>query len=911
MSPSPDVDKLAYFVSCMAYNHSAKTGDYHYELTECDLENGRWRVRVPSYSLCADTTPSPAKRIDNCRISCEAGYYFDLGDLTCRMCRPGTFSLGGGVLFDTWEDLPQGFYTQVDRYGWQPSGDFLASLGGPCAATLTYTVHLVKPGNLSYVYQYSDKDVIFDFELSGAGRVSSLQTLIFVHPCSLLTKFFNSLTDHQAQNDQCQSIGDSKEYRWPSATRKGEWKQQTVHLKTGQNVLQWKTIGMDTHQAKPVLIKAIEISGVDFTSSCNPCRPGTYSQGGARSCMECPENHFSPREASTCTSCNNLTEFAPRASANCLTRKMCTRKDYYETRTPCDANNQTRQVFKWLQPKICRDDIKEAVQLPTASENHECPPCNPGMDYGNSSKCEFCPRNTFSDGRAGCKNCPPNTTPNYGYQIIRWTEMPQLMSAACMEPDGSSCSSSMGWQCGGSFIHSGHHHTDGAYLLLSLNVAGFRSKGGVMGGHRLEVGSITFSFQLDCKSKCEFVFMQGSETKGVSLIQSWTESQSRQEFTHIIMQNDSYTFSWAFQKLKLGQDPMDAELDDDVAKIFSINITNTIDGGAAVCLPCHQELEDRGCIPCPSGQYIDPNTTACTPCPPDTTVSDPLAYGEDSCKACGPGLSSFDGVSCTTKCIFTLDGTQYDLRSLTNQWTKEDLILSTQSVTLGDELIGVAKDISFMNIETINEFVQIGFKDDLHFFYSTPLSTRSCPQGRTTVITLHCDPSKKDNGTIQLPSRCPDGTCDGCNFNFLWASDAACPVCTESDFKTVKGECVNGLQMIHYLPPSHCLVKQSMPTTKNIPCTTHIPLELQAVIAVTIALAIFLCGLMIYFWKKTQRLEYKYMKLVQSSGGRDEVELPPAESCALDDGEEEEIQFNQPRATGILNRIKAMTGKVQ
>nr|CAD7198798.1 unnamed protein product [Timema douglasi] len=256
-------------------------GDYHYELTECDLENGRWRVRVPSYSLCADTTPSPAKRIDNCRISCEAGYYFDLGDLTCRMCHPGTFSLGGGVLFDTWEDLPQGFYTQVEsfrssfasagrftvdvncsRYGWQPSGDFLASLGGPCAATLTYTVHLVKPGNLSYVYQYSDKDVIFDFEeRRGVGRVSSLQTPIFVHPCSLLTKFFDSLTDHQAQNDQCQSIGDSKEYRWPSATRKGEWKQQTVHLKTGQNVLQWKTIGMDTHQAKPVLIKAIEISG--------------------------------------------------------------------------------------------------------------------------------------------------------------------------------------------------------------------------------------------------------------------------------------------------------------------------------------------------------------------------------------------------------------------------------------------------------------------------------------------------------------------------------------------------------------------------------------------------------------------------------------------------------------------------
>jgi hypothetical protein len=44
-------------------------------------------------------------------------------------------------------------------------------------------------------------------------------------------------------------------------TREGEWKQQTVRLKAGQNVLQWKTIGMDVHQGKPVLIKSIEISG--------------------------------------------------------------------------------------------------------------------------------------------------------------------------------------------------------------------------------------------------------------------------------------------------------------------------------------------------------------------------------------------------------------------------------------------------------------------------------------------------------------------------------------------------------------------------------------------------------------------------------------------------------------------------
>lgn len=97
---------------------------------------------------------------------------------------------------------------------------------------------------------------------------------------------------------------------------------------------------------------------------------------------------------------------------------------------------QTQKVYKWLQPKICREDVPEAARLPPASEKHECPPCNPGMDYRNASICEFCPKDMYSDGKTSCKRCPPNTTPNYGYHIHHWTEMPKMMSAACMEIDG-------------------------------------------------------------------------------------------------------------------------------------------------------------------------------------------------------------------------------------------------------------------------------------------------------------------------------------------------------------------------------------------------------------------------------------------------------------------------------------------
>jgi hypothetical protein len=77
------------------------------------------------------------------------------------------------------------------------------------------------------------------------------------------------------------------------------------------------------------------------------------------------------------------------------------------------------------------------------------------------------------------------------------------------------------------------------------------------------------------------------------LIQSWSEAKEKQEFRHSILQNDSYTFSWAFQKVPLGEritewERLNEALHNDEARIYSINVSNTIDGGATMCLPCHQ-----------------------------------------------------------------------------------------------------------------------------------------------------------------------------------------------------------------------------------------------------------------------------------------------------------------------------------
>ncbi|RXG73021.1 hypothetical protein Avbf_14709, partial [Armadillidium vulgare] len=175
--------------------------------------------------------------------------------------------------FASWERLPRGFHAHTEafrsaftvgrrrgevdcaQYGWQPRNDVLASSGGPCAAVLVYTVRLVKPGALLYTYQYTDADIIFQFQ----------------------------------------------------------------------------------------------------------------------------------------------------GSPKCLKRPPCTSQDYYEIDSACDENNQTRAVYRWVEPQICREDLNEAVSLPSSGELKTCPPCNPGMHFTSGSGCVFCPRDQHSDGVSSCK----------------------------------------------------------------------------------------------------------------------------------------------------------------------------------------------------------------------------------------------------------------------------------------------------------------------------------------------------------------------------------------------------------------------------------------------------------------------------------------------------------------------------
>ncbi|XP_066943846.1 endosome/lysosome-associated apoptosis and autophagy regulator family member 2-like isoform X1 [Macrobrachium rosenbergii] len=941
-------------------SRTCKPSDFHYEFTECDEIGGRWRVSVPTYGDCINGEPNPPTRTEGCSVSCDPGWFFDLSELECSRCPNGTYSLGGGVHFDSWKTLPKGFSAHTEafksafslgrrrgdvdcnEFGWQASGDVLASKGGPCAAVLVYTVKLVKPGAVRYTYQYPDENIIFEF---------------------------------QAQDERCQSLDDADDYKWPPLSRDGQWKTLTVKLNKGLNVLHWKTIGIEARAStQPVLIKSIQISGVAHSSECTPCPEGTFSGPGANSCTECDEGTYAERGSSECLPCDPEKEYAPRGSPKCLKRPPCTTKDYYEIDSACDENNQTRAIYKWIENRVCREQMEGSVSLPPSGKVKTCPPCNPGMHYTSGTGCVTCPRGTHSDGISPCRPCPPSTAPNYGYRYQWWSSMPPNMAATCMPADHFGCSGSDGWQVNGDHIHSGRGHSDDAYLVLSLKVGGFRGREGFVNGHPMEVGRISFTFELVCVTDCEFVFMEASATKGVVVVQRWAGAQQRLYYSYGVTRNDSYTFSWAFLKvsweksyMRLGSSRL---YETDMAKIFSINVTNTIDGGASTCIPCPQAPATTGCIPCPAGHYIEPNTTECTKCPPDTVVTDPLPYGKDSCLPCGPGLTAPDHLTCIVQCRLTIDNKTYDLTNISSPRTvigstlftssgnkffhmfnislcgntsvtcsnnvsynmegdaptvmsrvcRSTIVpgmegsrhshmraVATQSVSLGDHLVGVTTNNSLMNISVIPEFTlsNTSGQKDLHFFYTTPLSTSACPKGRSTTVTLRCDPDATGQGEVSLLSQCPDGTCDGCNFHFLWKSQVACPECSKDDLLEAHGECKSGQQLVHYITSKTCRAPDGIPQGKTVPCTTRLPFMIEVTILSTVCMALFLCLLIFCLWKKNQRLEYKYMKLVASASSKDGLlELPPAESCALDDGEEEEVHFSQNPPKGILNRLK-------
>ncbi|KAM4045903.1 endosome/lysosome-associated apoptosis and autophagy regulator 1 isoform 2-T2 [Anomaloglossus baeobatrachus] len=931
--------------------------EYHYEYTECDSKGTRWRVAVPHTQGLCTGLPDPVKGTE-CSFSCAAGQYLDMAVQECTPCGKGTYSLGTGVHFEEWTELPHGFksvsnnaygteYGNCSRSQWEARGEYVASNTDECTATLMYSVTLKQEGTISFEYLYPDRNIVFEF---------------FV------------------QNNQCQPREENS--RWMKTTEKG-WGYHQVKLTKGTNVLYWRTMAfnMGNNGLKPVLLRNILITGAAYTSECFQCKPGTFAPStGTSFCDLCPPNTFSYHGAVSCIPCES-DKYSVAGSAVCTLRPPCTDKDYFYTHMPCDANGETQLIYKWIEPKICNDTMEGAKVLPVSGIKIECPPCNPGFHQSNTTICEPCPHGMFSNGTI-CRECPVGTQAALGFEYKWWNTLPSNMGSTVMSGINFEYQREAGgWEVAGDYVYTSGGSSDNDYMILTLNVPAFSSQQQLTEfGESNEVSRITFVFDMKCSVNCQLFFMKATDMDVSSLIESWNGTRDKQSYSHHLKSDVNTTFSWAFQRTSVRTDG-GRKYTADVAKIYSINITNVKDGVASWCQPCALGTDSQ-CISCPSGHYIDMRTSSCISCPKNTYLPSHLIFGEESCTECGPGTKNNDVHSlCYNDCHFSISEgrrkLQYDFSLLQNittvtgkpsftsrgvkfyhqfsislcghqgkklatctqnvsdtqgleneprpsvnsyvcqsviipsQATGQSNLMSSQPIVLADQMIGVTTETTLAQISSPVDLFpgeDAGIKDII-FYYRSKEVTQSCVFGRATTIRLRCNPQKKGQGTVSVPSNCSEGTCDGCVFHFLWETEQACPLCTANDFHIITSACQHGIQKTTavWLKPQLCVGGIDLPPQTISICKTP-DFWLKVGVISGICAAIMLTALTGYFWKKNRKLEYNYSRLMMNAPSK-EGELPAADSCAIMEGEDAEDELLYSPRHSILRKFISLTEK--
>ncbi|XP_039891588.1 endosome/lysosome-associated apoptosis and autophagy regulator family member 2-like isoform X2 [Simochromis diagramma] len=946
--------------------------EYYYQYTECDSTGARWRVAIPrSPGSCSDLPP-PTRGTD-CSFSCPAGKFLEMSTQQCTPCAAGSYSLGSGLRFDQWDAIPAGFTSLASfldtgpngediqackSSSWTPQGVYLESNRDECTVSLVYAVHLEKQGSVSFTYQYPDNNIFFEFYV---------------------------------QNEQCQEMAQTDDQKWIKVTNNGEWDTHMVSLKSGTNILYWRTTGIlvGGKMVKPVLLKNIQIEGVAYTSECFPCRPGWFSPTpGSSSCQPCPSNTYSVKGASSCTPCPEH-HYSHEGWPECKVRPPCSEKDYFQIHTACDSEGKTQVLYRWVEPKICVENITGAVELPATGQREPCPPCNPGYYNSNDSTCLPCPPGTHSDGTYACAQCPAGTEPVLGYEYKWWNVLPSNMKTSCFNVGNSKCDDKNGWEVAGDHIRSGAGSSDNDYLILSLHVPGFKVPASLSGMTGSEFGRITFVFETICSADCELYFMMDVNRKSTTVVESWEGSKGKQSYSHSMTRNASVTYTWAFQRTNHALDVR--RFIADTVKIYSINLTNVIDGVASACRACalvpqNSQRAGSSCVPCPAGFYIDRDTNRCQECPPNTHLAGRQTYGQDACVACGPGsISNKEHSRCYSDCSFThtlnnrtltfdlsalsdvasltigpsftSKGTKYlhlfnislcghggkraavctdNVTDVSNKDDQSDaaqfvnsvdsficqstiipsdgrgfrMAISSQSISLADTFIGATVDTVLNGVSAEPDLFPENSQDvpDINFFYSSTQVTASCDLGRSSVITVRCNPEKSERGELSVPSSCPAGTCDGCTFHLLWESASACPRCTEDDYHRIEGACKGGVQETLYVwnEPKLCTKGVSLPPRSSSPCEA-IALWLKVGVGGGAFVAVLLISLTCYFWKKNKRLEYKYSRLVMSANK--ECELPAADSCGLAEGEEPDDDVVYAQKPSLLGKLRAIANK--
>ncbi|XP_015795141.1 UPF0577 protein KIAA1324-like homolog [Tetranychus urticae] len=744
---------------------TCQPSDFQYAFTECDKYQGRYRVSIPiSPGKCVGGAPNAPVRVNSCYTSCERGTFFNSTSLTCEPCKAGYYSLGGGIRFTSFNQAilnNSGFViTKSDDSkncsGWRVNNGILENRPDEahltCTSILSYSVKIVKQGKIKFKYQFIGPDdpslyIFFTFlhlnlkesrgsynrwndknskELSATRDKSKWKTITL----DLLEPGYYSFVWRTLFYGNVQSrLSSSMYFQKRSSHEERSYEQFQEETKRNDHSMKESIIdekSVLSNELGVVRIRSIEVYGVSYTSECSPCEPGTYNdEPNSGHCKFCPKDTYTEEYGSSqCKSCDNQSSFAFVGSSKCLPRPSCTSNDYFETVSSCDLKTRSRlRQYHWIEPKICSE---ASVRLPVARQE-PCDPhkeangeaeCSPGMELVNDT-CIPCQEDEYNDGTLSrCKQCPPTTSPVYSFVLNTWKHPlglpgngPLSLSYNCISNNFNEheCTDKQpAWAFvpgSPSYIRSSTTATPNSFLILTLNLVGFRSYGG---------GKLSFRFEMFCQpdDDCEFFLLNIKsilDDQRFIIQKQWDSSTiGVREHSITITENVTFSLKWLFSRQSMASH----------VRIYQIILTNALFSGAIECKPCPLDIESD-CIPCPIGHYINTSSALsqenwksieknltnrdkrallsttvsqsnsakkmnglnkidskqinstlakCVQCPANTIINKSLQFPiglDQSCISCGPGLvSSEDRSFCYNDCNLVLGSEVFNLSAI-------------------------------------------------------------------------------------------------------------------------------------------------------------------------------------------------------------------------------------------------------
>lgn len=894
----------------------------------------------------------------NCS-KCKPGYY-SLGDgkrlSNWNTFPPGFKSRGFSEVGSFTKRHKSGLDDPCYHAGWKLKGSYIESDGSSCRSVLKFENELISPGNISFTFKSSSDNALLHVWVEKKGCSSNYNNLGSSKDNDDTENYYTPTRDWQTEMLALKKGRNTLYFVASHYTNVEDVKGANNEKSEMENTV----TAFESQAENTVQMKDLVVRGYGYSLECDKCEGGTMSGVGASSCDVCGANTFSEQGSDRCLQCP-ATKYSAAGSQKCEIRKPCTKDDYYEYWEPCKGD-KTRKSYKWKEPQICAINHSNSVKLPTPGKYVKCPGCNPGFYNNGTGACLVCPKNEFSpNGEGACQKCPPQTRSVPKLHFKNWRKFPgDTMHLYCLARPDNGCKSGIGWTLHDDYISSGLGHADDAELLMYIIVPGFTAS----------KSTFKMTFSIICPSNnCRLRLQTVESANMIQDIRKIDGGVKKQTITHTRHSPKKTRYRITFEK-KYNPNLQTFKYTDSSLHIHEIEVSNVKGGGAEKCESC--EDNQQNCITCDPGFYIGNGKCIKCPKNTYSTGFDNIV-GIESCLKCPTFTFSEPGSTyCYSNCFisinsgdaataqifnltglagehvvsapqrFTTKGYNYhhsyfisicgqpykESRCLNNATEKSEVssisgaicrttIIPDDKKLLSAQPLNVGKVITTIQVANAsapkNNTVSHSEDGNITFIFYSKRYTEVCTNGTAARVTLLCDQTKTGEGKLVIgDSECDQETCNGCLYHFSWRTVHACARCTQNDYKIIKGGCKNGKKTIHYVwkENRNCIegVEKPKDTLEECSIFEKSILDFKLVILGFLLAGVFLAIIVIILCYRNRSLSYKYSRLIDASQTKD-GELPAAETCAYEEGEEDDeviLTRSKGRTPKILDRLKGL-----